>query len=133
MILHVMTDPVKKITPFFTDERGEMSHLLDGNESFTSAVLITCNKGAIRANHYHKKDTHYSYILKGSMEYSYKPVDAPDSEKKTVVVKQGEIVCTPPNTVHAMNFLEDSEFLALTTEARDHDRYEKDTVRVKFV
>lgn len=110
-----------------------MSHLLDGNEKFTSAVLITCNKGAVRANHWHKKDTHYSYMIEGSMEYTYRQVDEDDSKKKTLLVKKGDIVCTPPKTVHAMRFLEKSVFIALTTEERDQSQYEKDTVRIRLI
>lgn len=127
-----MTGPVKKIFPFFKDSRGTMSHLLDGSSVFTSAVLITSKKGAIRANHYHKTDTHYSYMLQGSMEYTHKKLGE-KGKGTTILVKKGEIVQTPPNTMHAMRFLEDSEFIALTTEARDHKQYEKDTVRIKLI
>lgn len=123
---------VKKITPFFIDERGKMSHLVNDEVKFTSALLITSKKGAIRANHYHKKDTHYSFMLKGSMEYSYQSLQG-KSKKQAIIVKKGEIVKTPPNIIHAMRFLEDSAFLVLTTEARDREAYEKDTVRVKLI
>jgi len=124
---------VKKIKPFHVDERGEMSHLLDNASNITSVLYITCKKGAIRANHYHKKDTHYSYMVEGSMEYTYKNLKTKNSKPKTVVVSAGEIVVTPPMTMHAMIFLEDSIFIALTTEARDQKKYEKDTVRVKLI
>ena len=124
---------IKRIKPFFTDARGDMSHLLEGKEVFTSALLITCKKGAIRANHFHKKDTHHCYMLSGKMEYSYKDSRKKNSRKKTVIVKKGDMVVTPPHEIHAMKFLEDSSFIALTTEERDHEKYEKDTVRVKFI
>lgn len=121
-----------------------MSYLLDNSVSITSALYITCKKGSIRANHYHKKDTHYSYMLKGRMEYTYKNVKSQNSKvkirpdtvgtkRKTIIVNAGEIVETPPMTVHAMRFLEDSVFLALTTESRDQDKYERDTIRVKLI
>lgn len=124
---------VKKIKPFHVDERGEMFYLLDKSAPITSVLYITCKKGAVRANHYHKKDTHYSYILNGSMEYTYKELKTKNSKLKTIVVSAGQIVETPPMTMHAMRFLEDSIFIALTTEARDQKKYEKDTVRVKLV
>lgn len=123
---------VRKVTPFFIDDRGEMSHLLHDEIKIIGVLLITCKKGAIRANHYHKKDTHYSYMLKGSMEYTYKELKK-GARKHRVIVREGEVVETPPNTIHAMKFLEDSAFLALTTEERDQKKYEKDTVRVKLV
>ncbi len=127
-----MPSIVRKISPFFTDDRGEMSHLLTGNEIFTSAVLITCKKGAIRANHYHKTDTHYSYMLSGSMEYTYKPFGKA-GKGTTIIIKKGEVVWTPPQTIHAMRFLEDSVFIALTTESRSQKKYEEDTIKVKLI
>ncbi|MEK7502006.1 MAG: cupin domain-containing protein [Patescibacteria group bacterium] len=124
---------IKKIKPFFIDERGEMSYLLDNANNITSVLYITCKKGAVRANHYHKKDTHYSYMVNGSMEYTYQDVKAKNAKKHKIIVKKGEIVESPPMTIHAMRFLEDSSFIALTTESRDRKKYEKDTVRVKLV
>ncbi len=124
---------VKKIKPFHIDERGEMSHLLEGKTPVTSVLLITSKKGAIRANHYHKKDTHYAYMLKGKMEYAYQDLKSKNKKKQSVIVEKGDVVCTPPMTIHAMRFLEDSVFLALTTEERDQKKYEKDTVRIKLI
>lgn len=124
---------VRKIKPFFVDERGEMSYLLDESATITSALYITCKKGSIRANHYHKKDTHYSYMLKGSMEYTYQDAKDKNAKKHTVIVSKGEIVETRPMTIHAMKFPEDSIFIAFTTEERDQAKYEKDTVRTKLV
>ncbi len=123
---------VQKVKPFFKDKRGEMFQLLDKEAKYTSALLITCKKGAVRANHYHKKDTHYSYMISGKMEYYYKDIKSKASPKK-VIVKKGEIVCTPPMTLHAMKFLEDSVFLALTTEPRNQNEYENDTMRVEII
>ena len=136
----------RKIKPFHTDERGELSHLLADEEPITSAVLITSRKGSVRANHYHKKDTHHVYVIKGSMEYTYKKLNPSTSLRvrtqspiqsgtklKTIIVNAGEIVATSPMTMHAMKFLEDSVFLALTTEPRNSKQYEKDTVRVKLI
>ena len=127
MIIH------RKIKPFHTDERGELSHLLADEEPITSAVLITSKKGSVRANHYHKKDTHHVYMIKGSMKYTYKDVNNKTGKKRTIIMKAGEVVTSPPLTIHAMKFLEDSVFLALTTEPRSSKQYEKDTVRVKLI
>lgn len=123
---------VQSIKPFHKDERGEMFHLLDKEVNFTSVLLITSKKGTIRANHYHKKDTHYCYVIEGKMEYTYKEIGN-NKPKKTVIIKKGDVVTTLPMTQHAMKFLEESVFLALTTESRDKKKYEKDTVRIKLV
>lgn len=122
---------IKKIKPFFTDDRGEMSHLLPSDVNINSAVLIICNKGSIRANHFHKKDGHYSYVLKGKMIYYYKTGEKGKLRQKTV--NAGSLVFTPPNEMHAMKFPVDSIFIALATEERDRNKYEEDTVRIKIV
>lgn len=124
---------VRKVKAFHVDERGEMSHLLEGKVKISSALLISSRKGAIRANHYHKKDSHYCYLLKGKMEYVCQDLTSRNSSKKTLLVKEGEIVYTPPMIAHAMWFLEDSVFLALTTEPREQSEYEKDTVRIELI
>ncbi len=110
-----------------------MYHLLDGRTNIIGALLVTCKKGAVRANHYHRKDTHVTYILKGSMAYTYKSAAKRNARKKTVLVKEGQLVRTPPMVAHAMKFLEDSVFLALTTEKRGRTNYEHDTIRVKLI
>lgn len=122
----------RNVKPDFTDERGEIIKLLDdGKTNIKSTLLITCKKGAIRANHYHKKDTHYVYMIYGSMEYTEQDLKTKKSE--TVVVKKGGMVFTPPMTPHVMRFLEESAFLTLATESRSHEHYEDDTVRVKII
>ena len=127
-----MVNVTKAIAPGFADARGEIFKLLDdGKTSIKSVLLITSKKGAIRANHYHKKDSHYVYMLSGSMEYTEQPLKG--GKKESVIVKKGDLVYTPPMTVHAMRFLEDSAFLALATESRHHEAYEEDTVRTKLV
>lgn len=123
----------RRVRPFFKDERGEMSHLIDDDAKITSALIISSKKGSIRANHYHKKDTHYSYMIKGEMEYFSRPFKSKSKKLNKAIVREGEIVKTPPLTIHAMRFIKDSIFLALTTEARDQKKYEKDTVRIKVI
>ena len=120
-----------KIKPFFVDDRGEMLHLINNNISINSALLITCKKGSIRANHYHKKDSHYSYLIEGKMEYFCKTQKG--SKIKKYIVKKGEMIFTPANEIHAMRFLEKSVFIALATEIRKQNKYEKDTIRVKLI
>ena len=54
------------------DTRGEIVPLVDAH--MRSAVLITSKKGTIRANHYHKTDWHYCYVLEGAIDYYHRPV-----------------------------------------------------------
>lgn len=124
---------VRKIKPFHIDDRGEMSYLLDGKIKVNSVLLITSKKGAVRANHCHRKDSHYAYVLKGKMKYFYRDAKKKGAPTKNLVVKAGDIIYTPPMEDHAMKFLEDSAFLALTTEKRSQKSYEKDLIRVKLI
>jgi quercetin dioxygenase-like cupin family protein len=122
----------KNIPTEFIDVRGAITKILDdGKTNIKSILLITSKKDAIRANHYHQKDTHYCYLLSGSMEYHEKPIEG--SEIETALLKAGDMVFTPAMQIHAMKFLEDSVFLALATESRSQEDYESDTVRVKFI
>lgn len=123
---------VTSVTPFFTDKRGKMYYLTDEKIKITNVLLITCKKDAVRANHYHKNDSHYVYMLEGKMRYTTQDVKQ-KNKPESVILKKGDLVYTPSNLIHAMEFLVDSQFLALTTETRSQEAYEKDTVRVKIV
>lgn len=124
---------IKKIKPFYVDDRGEMSYLLDDKVKINSILLITSKKGAVRANHCHKEDSHYAYLLSGKIKYFYRDAKKKKAPIKSLIVNAGEIVYTPPMEDHAMKFLEDSVFLALTTEKRSQKSYEKDLIRVKLI
>jgi dTDP-4-dehydrorhamnose 3,5-epimerase-like enzyme len=124
---------IKKISPFSIDSRGSISHLLDKDIDIVSILFITSKKGTTRANHYHKKDVHYIYLLKGKVEYTYKKLSSKNSKKNSVIVEKGYMIKTPEMTAHAVTFLEDSEFLAFSIRPRDRKNYENDTVRVKLV
>ena len=122
----------RDIKPEFTDERGDIFKVLDdGKTIIKSVLLITCNPGSVRANHYHKKDSHYVYMLSGSMEYTEQEMDG--KHRETILVKKGDLLYTPSLKPHAMKFLEESSFLTLATEFRHQDAYEHDIVKVKLI
>jgi quercetin dioxygenase-like cupin family protein len=117
---------VKKIVPAFEDSRGAITDILQ-HTPVDSITIITCNKGAIRANHYHKESVQYSYVLSGKMlAYTQFP-DAP-LESQTLV--QGDMIESPPNERHALHALEDSVLLIITRGPRGGKNYEDDTFRV---
>jgi quercetin dioxygenase-like cupin family protein len=129
-----MLNITKGIKPEFTDARGDIMPILDdGTTNIRSVLIINSKKGSIRANHYHKEDSHYCYMVSGKMEYFEKPIDAPDSEIETAIVEAGDMVYSPPMVVHAMRFLEDTTWIVLATKSRKDGAYEDDTVRVKFI
>jgi dTDP-4-dehydrorhamnose 3,5-epimerase-like enzyme len=115
------------------DERGTIKDILDPDVRIRSVLVITSRAGSIRANHYHKKDTHYVYLLSGKMEYTEKDMNSRSSRKKSYIIHPGDLVLSPPMMAHAMHFLEDTVFLAFTTERREQASYEKDTVRIQLI
>ena len=70
----------------FVDERGKIQPLIDID--FKSCVLITSKKGTVRANHYHKKDWHFCYVLKGSIDYYHRPVGVKKTHQMIKIKKE---------------------------------------------
>ncbi len=114
----------------FVDERGKIQPLIDID--FKSCVLITSKKGTVRANHYHKKDWHYCYVLRGKIEY-YHRVHGLKTKPKKTIIKVGELFFTPPMVDHAMKFLEYTEFVTLGRGSRKKINYDKDTKKIILI
>ena len=124
---------VRKTDPPISDERGSITNILDVDFPLRSILLITSKAGTVRANHYHMTDSHYVYLLNGKMEYTEKDMKGKNQRKRSVIVEPGDLIFSPPMVAHAMRFLENTVFLAFTTEPRDQRSYEKDTVRIKLI
>lgn len=112
-----------------TDERGDIQPILDAE--MQSCVIITSKKGSTRANHYHKTDWHYCYVMSGSIEYYHRPTGS-DQEPEMVLVKKGQMMFTPPMVDHAMYFPEEAVFLTLGRNPRAQSVYEADVRRIKL-
>lgn len=123
-------DPVVPLESPFVDARGEIRPLLE--RMMRSAMLIRSVKGALRANHYHKTDWHYCYMISGAMEYFERPTGSAETPR-LIVARAGQMLFTPPLVDHAMRFTEDTVWLTLSRNARDQDSYEADVVRVKLI
>jgi dTDP-4-dehydrorhamnose 3,5-epimerase-like enzyme len=124
------TGPIVCLPIPFEDARGIIQTLVIGD--IGSIQVITSKAGTIRANHYHKSDSHYMFVLKGSMKYFHRPADS-SSPAEWVLVCSGQMVYTPPGVEHAVEFLEDSEFLNITSKSRAQELYESDLVRVELL
>ena len=77
----------------FIDERGWIQPLVD--LPMKSCVLISSKKNTIRANHYHKTDWHFCYVMEGSIDYYHRKVGdtkSPQLEK----INKGKLFFTPP-------------------------------------
>jgi quercetin dioxygenase-like cupin family protein len=131
--LDMLQNPILPLKKPFSDDRGIIQNLVSLNESqMRSAVLIESKKGSLRANHYHKVDWHYCYIISGSIEYYYRPTNS-DKEPIKILINAGQVFYTPPMVEHAMVFPEDTIFLTLGGGTRIHEDYENDLVRVNLV
>src|SRR5262245_61679317 len=111
----------------FADDRGAIQPLVV--VPMESCVLITSKKGTVRANHYHRTDWHYCYVLSGRIEYYHRPHGS-DGQPARVVVDTGQMFFTPPNVDHAMVFPEDTSFLTWGRNSRAQEVYEADVVRI---
>ena len=121
---------VVKLEKPFIDARGEIQPLVD--MMMESAVMIESKKGSLRANHYHKTDWHYCYVISGAIDYYHRLTGSPGTPE-TMTIKQGEMVFTPPMVDHGMTFAEDTVFLTLSRNPRDQESYEHDVVRVDMM
>ncbi len=123
-------ETLKHIDPAVTDVRGAITNLFEGR--IEHVALITSKKGSVRANHYHKEDHQYIYLVSGA--YESHACDVQNSPKKQILkVRPGDIVYTPPLTAHAQKFTEDSVFLALSPRQREHGKYETDTMAFQVI
>lgn len=113
----------------FKDHRGYLLKILD--KGFSSCIEIFSKKGSIRANHYHKKDEHYCYILKGEILFFYK--DRKKNAKLNYkVLKKGNLFFTTYNQDHLAYFIKDTHFLSFSIRKRSKIDYENDLVRLKM-
>ena len=66
--------PLVNLSKAFVDKRGSIQPLVD--LMMKSAVMINSKAGSLRANHYHKTDWHYCYVISGQIQYFYKNVNS---------------------------------------------------------
>ena len=117
---------VKKLTPVFEDSRGVITDILQ-HTPVDSVTIITCVKGSIRANHYHKESIQYSYVLSGKI-LAY--TQLPDKLLESQILVEGDILESPPLERHALHAVENSVLLIITRGPRGGKCYEEDTFRV---
>ena len=121
---------LKHVDPAVVDARGAISNIFEGR--IEHIALITSKKGSVRANHYHKEDHQYIFLVSGA--YESHCCDVRNPEKKQVLkVRPGDIVYTPPLIAHAQKFTEDSVFLALSSRQREQGKYEQDTLAYQVI
>ena len=121
--------PIIALPMPFEDERGSIQTLVNGG--IHAVQIITSKAGTVRANHYHRQDSHYMYVISGKMRYIERPAET-DQPATWVYVDAGQLVHTPPMVEHAVEFMEDTVFLNITGKSREQADYESDLIRVKL-
>jgi hypothetical protein len=101
--------------------------------SVTSVASITSHSKSKRANHYHKTDWHFTFVVSGSVVYLERTVGSTGSPELIETFKAGTMFFTPPMIEHCMLFPSDTVIITLAKNVRDHETHESDLVRVDFV
>ena len=122
--------PLVNLGTPFVDKRGSIQPLVD--LMMKSAVMIESKAGTLRANHYHKTDWHYCYVIKGKIEYFHREVNS-TKKPELIIVEKENMIFTPPMVEHCMKFPLDTLFLTLSRNPRDQKTYEEDVVRTNLI
>ena len=128
MIKRNVWKDVKDPLELHEDDRGRIADIFY-QENIQHVAIIDSKAGSLRGDHYHKQTTQHMLITKGSLEYWHKPVDS-DEPAECEILKEGDVVTTPPNEIHALRILEDNQFVVFTEGVRGGKDYELDTFRV---
>ena len=124
---HFNNYPVVEIPQTFEDSRGKIINIADGE--LGDVAIITSQKSAVRAGHYHEEDWHLCFLLSGRMEYSWKD-SSQEKEIQRMSVKQGQLIFTPAQIPHRMIFSERSDMVVVSKKSRISSNYEADTIRL---
>lgn len=112
--------------------------------------IIHSRKDSVRANHWHREDWHYLFVVSGGFEYEEwdpkgiapsrmalaisaaaivgKPI--PPDETLYLTVGPGQMIFTPPNRAHRLRFTEDTVMVSVSKLNRTHASHESDVVRL---
>ncbi len=110
-----------------TDARGAITDLLQ-RECVNAITVISFSRGAVRANHFHKKTWQWNYVLSGKIQIAGK---LPRGPLRKAVMKKGDLILTVPNESHALKALEKSELIVFTKGPRGGKESENDTFRLE--
>ena len=111
----------------FEDDRGTIRDILT-HTPVEHITIITCTKGAVRGNHYHKETVQYDYVVSGQLKILARPADGGAVE--VFVAGPGTLARHDRSEAHAFIALEDSVFLSITEGTRGGSDYESDTYRL---
>jgi hypothetical protein len=123
-------DPAVPLPEAFANGAGRIQNLL--LKPMQSVAVIHSIKGAIRANHIHKTDWHYAFVVSGVVWYFERPIGSKEIPPPRMFVA-GQMFFTPPMKEHAMLFGAESVIFTFAKNVRSREEHEADLVRVSFV
>ena len=109
----------------FEDHRGKILPIV---HDIANVQMIWSKKGALRANDYHKTDTHTCYLVTGSMDYYWRNHGESKIHKEQYVA--GALFKTGPLIDHEMVFTDDSTMVVVSEHQRDAVTYDEDIVKI---
>ena len=115
------------------DDRGTIRDIFVSSPK-DHCSIITFSQGAVRANHFHKQSTQYTYVIDGEIVLATRLVDAngePAGEIEKTVLGPGDLVTHPPYHAHAFRALKPSTILAFADGTRGGSDYENDVYRLQ--
>lgn len=117
----------KKLKVAHRDWRGAITDIIAGR-SVDAVTILTCAKGAVRGNHFHKQTIQYTYVVSGKMKYLTQPAGG---RVRSKVLTAGWLVESPAGENHTFVALADSVILSLSSGPRRGFDFEKDTYRLE--
>ena len=114
----------------FESVAGVIDNLKHGGLSGSVSVLY-CDRGSVRARHYHREDDHTLYVVEGEVEYYERAIGASECPEPQRFYER-DMFHTPPMREHAMRFPEGAILVSMSSRSRTHEEHEADVVRVEF-
>jgi len=116
-----------------TDDRGTIRDIFVSSPK-DHCCIITFTTNAVRANHFHKESTQYTYVIQGEILMASCLVDQDgelNSSVEQVVLRTGDLVTHLPYHAHAFRAISAASILAFADGVRGGIDYENDVYRLK--
>lgn len=121
-----------ELPPTHRDPRGSIQNLLELDAldmPVRGVALITSRARTTRSNHYHRTDSHWLYVLSGSVHYWERALGEPQYPRDPIVYQAGDMFFTGPLIHHRTYFPVETVLLSLSLRPRDTMSHEQDVVR----
>lgn len=120
---------IQRIAPIQEDDRGAITDLLSG-QPLSHVGVISCRKGSLRGNHYHKTATAWVYVLYGRFKYAWRPSRG---KKSSQIVEAGDLITIEPGERHSLVALEGSTFIMMVSTPGGGSHYAEGETVAEYV